>query len=231
MASLLGALLAATLLASGARAVEYPLFKQCDAAWGEDLMVDKTICQVGCLMTSVAMALRGYNVSVDGAAATPATLNTWLQHNGGYVDGNDLEEASLDQLQGVVWPSDGMHLTNDLNAAQIAAMLARGRVVIANVLAGEHFVLVTGLALASEDALTAHKAVANRISGPVANRRLAPDAGGAAASSSPLVAKQSEVVAGVAQGDVLVLVNDPGFDTSNYSLTADVVGWRVFDMS
>ena len=30
---------------------EYPLYHQCDDNWGSDMMVTKTICQVGCLMS------------------------------------------------------------------------------------------------------------------------------------------------------------------------------------
>jgi len=37
-----------------------PLYKQCDSRWGSDrLGKDSTICKVGCLMTSVAMAMNG----------------------------------------------------------------------------------------------------------------------------------------------------------------------------
>ena len=37
----------------------YPLFKQCTDAWGTDLMTTKTICSVGCLMSSTSMGLSG----------------------------------------------------------------------------------------------------------------------------------------------------------------------------
>jgi hypothetical protein len=30
--------------------MQYPLFKQCDGQWGSDLMVNETICEVGCLV-------------------------------------------------------------------------------------------------------------------------------------------------------------------------------------
>ena len=42
------------------------------------------------------------------------------------------------------WPSDGMHSSNDLPYKTIVAYLHKPRVVIANVMKGEHFVLVTG---------------------------------------------------------------------------------------
>ena len=37
----------------------YPLFAQCDEKWADDLMDTKTICDVGCLMSSTAMGLAG----------------------------------------------------------------------------------------------------------------------------------------------------------------------------
>ncbi len=46
----------------------------------------------------------------------------------------------------VLWPADGMHTQNDLAYTTVAAYLLQGRVVIANVMHGRHFVLVTGFA-------------------------------------------------------------------------------------
>ncbi len=50
-------------------------------AEAELLQVDKSICKVGCLLSSVAMALAGHRVTVDATHATPASLNKWLQSN------------------------------------------------------------------------------------------------------------------------------------------------------
>ena len=38
---------------------DYPLYKQCDSRWGSDIIVSKTVCQVGCLMSSISMGLAG----------------------------------------------------------------------------------------------------------------------------------------------------------------------------
>ena len=52
----------------------YPLFKQCDPTWGNDTIVDKTVCQVGCLMSSCAMALDGHGITLpDGSGIDPGT--------------------------------------------------------------------------------------------------------------------------------------------------------------
>ena len=41
----------------------------------------------------------------------------------GYVGDNNLEESALDQLPGVLWPTDGMHRVNDLSLAQVLEYL------------------------------------------------------------------------------------------------------------
>ena len=62
----------------------YPLYKQCDSRWKNNKISTKTICQVGCLMSSVSMTLAGHGKKVDGKTATPGTLNAWLKKHGGY---------------------------------------------------------------------------------------------------------------------------------------------------
>ena len=45
----------------------YPLYKQCDGAWGGDEIgsaTGVTICDVGCLMSSVSMALTRFGITV-----------------------------------------------------------------------------------------------------------------------------------------------------------------------
>ena len=130
----------------------YPLFKQCTDEWGDDVMVTKTICQVGCLMSSTSMGLAGTAISIpigndgDSVNANPGTLNTWLQQNNGYDDENDFIEPVAQQIDParVIWPQDAMHKTNDLSYDMVASYIKSGRVVIGNVLNGGHFVLLTG---------------------------------------------------------------------------------------
>lgn len=131
---------------------EYPLFKQCTDEWGDDVMVTKTVCQVGCLMSSTSMGLAGTAISIpigndgDSVNANPGTLNTWLQQNNGYDDENDFIEPVAQQIDParVIWPQDAMHKTNDLSYDTVASYIKSGRVVIGNVLNGGHFVLLTG---------------------------------------------------------------------------------------
>ncbi len=71
-----------------------------------------------------------------------------------------------------------MHRTNDLPYDTIVDYLNKGRIVVANVNNGGHFVLITGY---SDD-------------------------------------KDS------------FAVNDPGYSTTQYSYSKDVVGYRIYDM-
>ena len=68
----------------------YPLFKQCDSRWSADRLgtSSNSICKAGCLMSSVSMVLNGCGKTIDGAASTPKTLNSWLTKNGGYASGD-----------------------------------------------------------------------------------------------------------------------------------------------
>jgi hypothetical protein len=131
----------------------YPLFKQSDYRWGSDLIRNETVGQVGCLMSSTAMALAGHHLElpVDGGATVrpnPGTLNAWLLANHGYTDGNDFIESALPAIDPhhIRWnaTAGSMHTQNDLSRADVQAMLAVGAPVIANVDRGRHFVLVTG---------------------------------------------------------------------------------------
>lgn len=68
----------------------YPLYKQCDPRWAEDVIgIDapptdrKTVCAVGCLMSSTSMVLAQRGILIDGQPSTPGSLNAWLRANGG----------------------------------------------------------------------------------------------------------------------------------------------------
>jgi hypothetical protein len=128
----------------------YPLLKQCVDPWGDDIMVTKTICQVGCLMSSTSMGLAGTDIQIPAGGglvdANPGTLNKWLQNNGGYDEDNDFIEPVAVNINPdrIVWPDDAMHKTNDLGYDTVKEYLDAGRIVIGNVMEGHHFVLLTG---------------------------------------------------------------------------------------
>ncbi len=82
-------LLAALIVLSLSRT--YPLFKQCDGNWGSDQLgtSSQTICQAGCLLSSIAMGLAG-----TGHGYNPGTLNKWLKSNGG-ISGTQINYGKL----------------------------------------------------------------------------------------------------------------------------------------
>ena len=133
----------------------YPLFSQCDSKWGSDLMDTKTVCQVGCLMSSTSMAIAGSNILIPPTPSNsnPGTMNTWLKSNGGYDGSNNFIEPVAEQISPsrIVWPSDAMHKTNDLPYSTIISYLQKGRIVIANVNEGHHFVLIVGYSVVDND--------------------------------------------------------------------------------
>ena len=70
-------LAALALLATSA--LTAPMYKQCDSRWGSHALGNsggKTICQAGCLVSSVAMAI--------GSSQNPGSLNDWLKGHGGF---------------------------------------------------------------------------------------------------------------------------------------------------
>lgn len=133
----------------------YPLYKQCDPRWGNDIINTETVCAVGCLISSTSMALAGKNLSISNSTATPGTINAWLRTHNGYDGQNDFIESSLPALNPshISWPSDGMHTTNDVPLATIQAYLTAGRPVIAWVRNRTHFVLVIGWDASNSDTL------------------------------------------------------------------------------
>ena len=77
--------------------------QQCDPLWGSDIMGIKghgeqnTICNEGCAMSSMSMALAGLNITLppSNISITPGAMNTYLQAAQLYQcydgDCNDLE--------------------------------------------------------------------------------------------------------------------------------------------
>ena len=125
------------------RDVKYPMYKQCDPTWGSDLIYTKTVCQVGCLMSSISMGLHGWDLNIGGEPSNPGTLNEWLKENNGYTQGNNLIESALNQVFRNMWTEAGMHKTNDLTPYELSDLINSDKFVVANVMKGRHFVLVT----------------------------------------------------------------------------------------
>jgi len=112
----------------------FPMFKQCDPAWRNDQLgtSSNTICSAGCLMSSVSMALAG-TVRPD---INPSILNKWLTQNGGYVSGDLLVWAAVNNF--------GLTFQGKVANSEIKSRLDQGNVVICNVHNGKHWVLAYG---------------------------------------------------------------------------------------
>ena len=86
-------------------------------------MDTKTICQVGCLMSSTAMGLAGADIPIQdltnvNISSTPKSLNEWLKMNEGYDGSNDLIETQVPLINParIEWnDADAFHKYNDLS--------------------------------------------------------------------------------------------------------------------
>lgn len=102
-------------------------------------------------MSSTAMAIAGSNIPIKNVSfasieSTSKTLNEWLRRNDGYDGSNNLIETAVPNIdpQRIVWPEDAMHRENDLAYETVVSYIDQGRIVIANVDNGGHFVLLIG---------------------------------------------------------------------------------------
>ena len=108
-------------------------------------------------MTSIAIALRGWNLTcysnLKGMVCDPGALNSWLGQHEGYVDEDDLDEAAIGRLNPakITWPTDGMHTKPDLSLETIKDYINKERIVIAHVRNRTHFVLAIGYSETAEE--------------------------------------------------------------------------------
>ena len=113
-----------------------PRYNQCDDRWGSLVMETKTICRVGCLMSSVASALASLGKTINGKTVDPGNLHQFLKWYNGY-QGNLFVWGSVKGfgLKYEGQPSSG---------SEIRAAICAKKVVILNVNNGGHWVLATG---------------------------------------------------------------------------------------
>ena len=117
---------------------------QCDPAWGGDILgysENRTVCQSGCLISSVAMALNDCNVMLpvneENLAANPGSLNSWLKANNGFEDIWGFRWASIDPL-GFVWEKFSQ------NATELFGAFDQNKKIFLHVRNLNHYVLMTG---------------------------------------------------------------------------------------
>lgn len=116
----------------------YPLYKQCDGRWGSDkLGSSSTICKVGCLITSVAMAMNGLGKQINGQNVTPKNFNQFLMNNGGY-SGNLFIWGSVTRF--------GLrYLGQPTSIETIKNHICNNQIVALNIDRGGHWVLANGV--------------------------------------------------------------------------------------
>jgi len=85
-------------------------------------------------MSSVSMLLATKGVNIN-----PSTFNTWLKANGGYEGGCDIYWGKADSFGKTAFQS-----IEHADEASICSGLSQGHGVIANVMNGKHWVLLTG---------------------------------------------------------------------------------------
>jgi len=131
----------------------YPLFTQCDPLWGANFMggdsypVD-TVCQQGCAMSSVSMALNGKGYFLDSFLPIyPGTMNAWLRYDNGYVcmdgDCNNLVLDSPNRLS----PGNITYISEDEKPSLEVVksyILNQNPISVAHVRNDTHFVLLVG---------------------------------------------------------------------------------------
>ncbi|TNV75537.1 hypothetical protein FGO68_gene17193 [Halteria grandinella] len=126
--------------------VAYPLYKQCSPAWGANALGysgGRTICQSGCLISSVSMVLNDCQISLplgptkEANSANPGTINSWLKENDGFEDGYGFKWNSTKSL-GLEWEKFSS------NATELREAHDANKRIFLHVRHDNHYVLMTG---------------------------------------------------------------------------------------
>ncbi|KYQ91756.1 hypothetical protein DLAC_07544 [Tieghemostelium lacteum] len=133
----------------------YPLYKQCDPEWANQIMETTTICEVGCLMSSTSMAMGGKGITIDTNTSNPSTFNYWLRNNNGYTSNDELIESVVPDINNQLIEWDGSKLNGTaLSMTDIQNILDEtNNILILNVRNGTHFVLATGYDTTLQDVI------------------------------------------------------------------------------
>ena len=124
---------------SGQVSGDWRNWKQCNQPWGSQYIGSKTICQVGCAATSVAILLaKSGTYTTLGSSLNPGTFVQAHKANGGFYGNNIMWDVTD------VAPNFrlvGRHF-GGISVAQVASYVNSGMYVILNVKHGGHFVAV-----------------------------------------------------------------------------------------
>lgn len=116
----------------------FPYFSQLDPRWSDEVMgiSTMTIGSSGCELTSLAMLLAGFNVTVIGESVNPSTLNKYLKQEYGWIMRSEIRWP-------VLW-SLGIQAVGPFKAfEEIAKNIAGGNYCILTI--DIHWVLAVGI--------------------------------------------------------------------------------------
>jgi hypothetical protein len=123
-----------------------PQWKQNDRRWANHTMINQTIGEVGCAMTSVAILLR--MTGLTKTDFSPAVLNQYLIDNGGYTNSNCIYWANpnnyVDSWQYEHNKSGTLSGSNNDKINKIRELLDKGYYLVISVNDGGHWVAATG---------------------------------------------------------------------------------------
>lgn len=80
-------------------------------------------------------------IIIKGVSIDPGSLNSWLKNNGGYANGCDIIWSAPDKFG--VTSFQGKETASE---SEICSGVSQGHGIIANVMNGGHYVLITGCA-------------------------------------------------------------------------------------
>jgi hypothetical protein len=131
-------------------------YSQCDHKWGTHYMGNKTICEVGCFMSSVSSAVHDHGIKFQvkpfgemPVTSNPGTLNQWLRENNGY-EVNLFKSDEVYKLclhfpeRPCLAEYAVLHDTNALTPEIVHDLLSNYVTLLANVHDGQHFVRIVG---------------------------------------------------------------------------------------
>ena len=118
----------------------FPKYLQCDERWGNEILgtSNYTICDIGCLISSVSSMLNGYGILIEGQPSTPHTINQYLINHDGY---NMTDWFIWTSLSAFGFKHLGIQPTPQFAIENMQA----GNLCILHVQKGHHYVLATGI--------------------------------------------------------------------------------------
>ena len=135
-----------TYYVGGGKAGPWDKWKQCDKNWGSELIDTKSICEVGCALTSVAIQIARSGVpTILDPNFNPGTFMKAHRERGGFVRCKGGAKNCISWDVSKIAP--GFNYAGSVGFTgmdQVRSLMSQGYYVIANVKDGGHYVAVIG---------------------------------------------------------------------------------------